>query len=164
MPKELPKPQAILLNHFVDGLLALIAIEQQFAKLYAKLEKASLTAELSKALTPEISDQVQHISRLKLIHTALNLGKLVVPKVNEGIPILKLSTKKSAPQDLQIIHCALKLQNLKLAYYELLHPLAKGLALATEATLLEQTMSDNRNTSTWLRQIIQNVIATILNE
>jgi len=41
----------------------------------------------------------------------------------------------------------------------MLYPMAVNLNLTQEATLLEQTITDNRNTNTWLRQIIQNIIA-----
>lgn len=162
MPEEFPNPQEILLKHFADGLLKLMATEKQLVKSYNRIQKAAVTAELVKALTPEISDQTQHLSRLKLIHSALPLGKLALPRPMESLPSLKLSAKKTAEQDLLIIGHALKWQNLKLAHYEFLHPLAKGLGMETEATLLEQTISDNRNTNTWLRQIIQNILAPAL--
>lgn len=163
MPKTVPNGQGILKTQFAIALGELTNIEKQAVKLYGKLKQATFTAELAKALTPEISDQPQHLTRLKLIHTSLKLGKINASTTTD-LAKLKLSAKKSAEQDLAIISHALKWQNLKLAYYEFLYPLAKSLDLETEATLLEQTITDNRNTNTWLRQIIQNIIAPSLQD
>ncbi|TCC88064.1 DUF892 family protein [Pedobacter frigiditerrae] len=163
MPKAPLSPQEILLKHFAKCLLELMEFEKQLLKLYPKLEKAAHTAELVKALNPEVADQVKHINRLKLITNSLNEKKPKGTLNQVNIPLLPIKASiKSAEQDLILISFALQIQNLKLGYYEFLHPLAAALQMETEAALLEQTITDNRNTNTWLRQIIQNIIAPSL--
>lgn len=162
MPKAQQNQQNILWRLLVNGLSELIIMEKQTKKVYHKLEKASLTPELTKALTPEISDQPQHLARLKLIIKSIKLGRTPETSPTVYLPQLKVNTKKSVEQDLHIISHTLKWQNLKLAKYEFLYPLAKSLSSETEASLIEQTINDNRNTNTWLREIIKNIIVPIL--
>jgi ferritin-like metal-binding protein YciE len=164
MPNQTVKQQAPLMDQFGNALFILIKLEQQLSKIFVKLERTAFTPELTKALTPEISDQAQHLGRLKLICTSLKLKKLNGAVNKEQIPQVKLSRKKSSMQDLAMINYALQLQNLKLGHYEFIHSLAKGLAKEIESNLIEQTITDNRNTNTWLRQIIQNIIAPQLLE
>jgi ferritin-like metal-binding protein YciE len=164
MPNQTVKQQAPLMDQFGNALFILIKLEQQLSKIFVKLERTAFTPELTKALTPEISDQSQHLARLKLICTSLKLKKLNGAVNKELIPQVKLSRKKSSMQDLAIINYALQLQNLKLGHYEFIHSLAKGFSIEIESNLIEQTITDNRNTNTWLRQIIQNIIAPQLLE
>ncbi|MFD0941052.1 DUF892 family protein [Pedobacter boryungensis] len=137
-------------------------LEKFSEKKYAKLTKVAHTDELAKCLHPESTDILAHQQRLSLI-------KKLVPKTSQleikyELPVLQLKSKANPTQDLLIIENALNIQNQKLAIYELLHPIAVALNLETVPALIEQTISDNRNTNTWLRQIVQNIVAPILTE
>ena len=151
----MPSDQTVAFQKFADYLSAIEKLEKRLPKIYLKMEKAAFTPELAKCLDPESTESEQHLKRIGLLKTAIQ-QKGNVTLAAEDLTI-KL-TKASIEQDLTIIATALKMQHQKLAYYELLHPLAAVLFLTTAAELIEQTISDNRNTCTWLRQIIQNII------
>jgi ferritin-like metal-binding protein YciE len=148
-----------LLTVFATQLANVTNMEKQISKLYLKLEQLAFAPELAKALSPVSTDSEQHLQRLALVKLSFKPQKL--ESGNKGIEIapIKFSKKASSGfQDLHIVNNVLSLQNLKLAHYEFLHPLAMALELENEAALIEQTITDNRNTNTWLRQLIQNVI------
>ncbi|MDQ7947417.1 MAG: DUF892 family protein [Pedobacter sp.] len=150
-------PQTI----FVQHLAKLTALEKKLGPMYHKLEKAAFAAELAKALSDEGTDHQAHLQRLLLIKQSGKFS-LDAPKVVFGTELPSFKAKKASPtQDLEIIALALYLQGLKLSSYELLHPLASSLGLEQEAVLLEQTINDHRNTNTWLRQLVQNVVVPI---
>jgi ferritin-like metal-binding protein YciE len=149
-----------LMDKFANTLSQIEYLEKQVNKIYKKFISVVYTPELSKCLFPELTDSDKHLQRIKLIHTSLSLKPQPCDKQVITNPI-KLKTA-SAEQDLAIITQALILQNHKLAFYELLHPLATALNLPIEAELIEQTITDNRNTNTWLRQIVKNIITPIL--
>lgn len=152
------KPVGYLAINFASYIEVIIDLEKQGAKIYSKLVKKAYTPELTKALSPISTDCEQHIGRLKLIKLATK--GIDIELIKENIPIYDVKiTKPDTAKDVKIISYALRFQHLKLAYYEMLYPMAVNLSLIQEATLLEQTITDNRNTNTWLRQIIQNIIA-----
>lgn len=142
---------------FADCTFAVEHLEKQLVKTYLKMEKAAFSAELAKCLSPVSTESEQHLKRISLLK--LTFSKESPPtRSQELIQPIKLK-KPSAVQDLDMISQALKLQHQKLGYYEFMHAIAVSLSLATEAELIEQTITDNRNTNTWLRQIVQHVIA-----
>lgn len=150
----------ILQQKLANELAKIINLEQQLIKVYQKLEKAAFTDELVKCLSPVSTDSLQHLQRVKLIKSTIRQKPKDIEKFD-----LKINTKLKKPhlaQDLDIINFALAFQNLKLGIYEFLHPLAVSLKLEIEANLIEQTITDNRNTNIWLRQIIQNIVSPAL--
>ena len=152
MSKPLANAAEQQFNTLLDQILQL---EKLIGKAYLKFEKTAFTDELAKCLSPTSTDGPAHLQRLKLITASFATNGTATEK----LPALSISIgKKSMANDLQLIAVALGLQNQKLAIYEMLHPLASGLALTPIAQLIEQTITDNRNTNTWLRQIIQNII------
>ena len=162
MPKENTKIVNPLMKKFSETLAAIESLEKKVNKSYQKMVRSSHTPELSKCLSPESTDSEKHMQRLRLIQASLG-SKPSPSRKNDLIPVPKFK-KASAQQDLDIISHALNLQNQKLAHYELLHPVAHAMGLETESELIEQTITDNRNTNTWLRQIIQNIIGPSLQQ
>jgi ferritin-like metal-binding protein YciE len=144
------------LQKFINTLSIVEKLETLVNKIYKKMETAAFTPELAKCLSPVSTDYEQHLKRIGLIKQSFKQKPDL--KDNEPKPFSIKLIKQSAEQDLDIIANALKLQNEKLAYYEFLYPLASALEMPQQAELLEQTITDNRNTNTWLRQIMQNII------
>jgi ferritin-like metal-binding protein YciE len=162
MPKENTKAVNPLSEKFKESLTEIDSLEKQVNKFYQKIVGVSQTPELAKCLYPESTDSEKHLQRLRLIQASL--GSMPSPNKINDLPQIPKFKKASPQQDLDIISYALKLQNLKLAHYELLHPIAHAMGLETESELIEQTITDNRNTNTWLRQIIQNIIGPSLQQ
>ncbi len=144
------------LSFFANHLHYLISMEKQLIKLYLKIEKTCYTPELSKALSKNETGAEKHLQRLELIKKSVEDQKMDKKPLEESIKLNLKPTEIS--QDLLIISKVLTLQNTKLSCYEFLYPIATALEMQNEAALLEQSITDNRNTNTWLRQIIQNVI------
>lgn len=152
--------KAPLINKF-NQLISLIAsLEKQLKPIYAKLQKKAFHPELAKCLHPEQTELIQHQSRLTLIRKSLKLSTIKV----DVKPIEKLKLRSASQVgDLDIISFVLHAQHLKLGTYEMLHALACSLNLEIESQLLEQSITDNRNTNTWLRELLKNVIAPVNN-
>lgn len=144
---------------FIDHIAYLELIEKTLTKRYKKLEKSAFTDELAKCLSPISTDQEAHLKRLKLMRELLKGKPLSKPSFKHEENKLQ---KVTIDQDLLIIKEALGFQNHKLAIYEFLHPISIALALTSVPEMIEQTITDNRNTNTWLRQIIQNIVGPAL--
>lgn len=154
--KTIPTHSDHLILKFNETIAAIYALEKKLIKPYQKLKDFAHTHELTKCLSPISTDSEQHLKRLELIR--LSIGKKNSIKANAvALPVIKLK-KASTEQDLDIIEYALNFQSCKLGYYEFLHPMAMALTLEIEAELIEQTITDNRNTNTWLRQIVKNIV------
>ncbi|MGF1924351.1 MAG: DUF892 family protein [Bacteroidia bacterium] len=146
------KPQADPVSQkFNELLFDIYQLEKQLVKVYAKMEKLAFVDELRKCLSPVSTDSLKHLERLELMKPSKGKASPIRPKA------LPLKTP-TLVQDLHIIALALEFQNQKLAIYELLHPIASALDLQSETQLIEQTITDHRNTNTWLRQIVQNIV------
>lgn len=143
---------------FSSKLSVMLTLEKKINKLYLKFIKAALAPELAKALSPEETWAEQHVQRLMLIRQSAKLLKANPEQKNLTVDFNLRLKKANRLQDLDIIAKALELQNLKLAGYEFIHPFAIKLGFHQVAELLEQTITDDRNTNTWLRQLIQNVV------
>lgn len=143
-------------QEFINRLEEITKFEKQLAKVYQKMAKAAHTIELAQCLSPTATENPLHLKRLDLIRRATK-GK---PAAGVDIrPITPMKFKMaSIQQDLEIAYHALIFQNEKLALYEFLHAVAQGMLLENEAGLIEQTITDYRNTNAWLHQIIQNII------
>lgn len=116
--------------------------------------------ELAKCLNPEQTEVVQHQAILTLIRKSLKLATIKVEQKSIDKPKLRGSSQLG---DLEIISFVLHAQHLKLGTYEMLHALACSLDLEIESQLLEQSITDNRNTNTWLRELLKNIIAPVSN-
>lgn len=123
------------------------------------MERKAYSAELSKCLSPDQTQIQTHIERLKLTRQSLKLKREKQELMEFEKPKFG---KPSAVQDLEIVQCALYFQCQKLAIYEFLHPLLSAFDFHTPAELIEQTITDHRNTNTWLRQIVQHVVCPML--
>lgn len=138
-------------DKFYELLFDIYQLEKQLVKVYTKMEKSAFVDELRKCLSPVSTDSEKHIERLELMKRSKGKASPIRPKA------LPLKTP-TLLQDLHIVALALEFQNQKLAMYELLHPIASALDLQSETQLIEQTITDHRNTNTWLRQIVQNIV------
>jgi ferritin-like metal-binding protein YciE len=146
---------------FKQAILNGIATERQTNSVLAKLHKAAITPELTKALSQEATNFANHISRLKLISSAIPLKGLKVTAAPLFVSIPK--PDKKALQEVWMIAQAIALVSFKIAQYEFLQSLAIVLPSPVFEELLAQCITENRDTKTWLRQILQNIIApTIL--
>ena len=150
-----------LLEKFAQTIELAQSLEKQVNKIYHKFISASYTPQLAKCLSPESTDSGKHLQRISLIRTSLALKSIIIGKLPLAIPKLK---KASPVQDLDLIGQALNLQHQKLANYQLLHPLAIAMNLQMESEMIGQTITDICNTSTWMRQIIKNIIGPLLGQ
>lgn len=154
LQSKISKP---ILAKISETLSMLEKVEKTVTQLFKKMEKAAVSDELAKCLSPVSTDVIQHLGRLKMLKKAIDIIKVDV-ETPLTISLVKLK-KPNLNQDLDIIAQALNLQSHKQGLYEMLHALLCADELMFEAELIEQTINDNRNTNIWLRQIVKNVIA-----
>ena len=145
----------------IDAVDSLLTFENTCAKAYVKIAKAAFAPELAKALDPEQTNIKSHIQRLKLIK------KLFPIKSGVALPILsidtpKFSSTKTAIQDLMIMHYALQLQGLKINQYHFLLALSILIEQEHAIPLMEQCISENNDTNTWIKRILDYTAAGML--
>ncbi|TDQ08210.1 DUF892 family protein [Pedobacter metabolipauper] len=165
------KTPPLSLTEVFNKLLAeRFAAEKKYIKSFTEMSDAVLTDELHKALSPEQTDQENHLSRLSLI---LESQKLKAGRITAVIDdeLLKMSTEvcgfmkqKSIMKDIQILHCVQVIEQIKITNYDALYQIALELKLEQAAELLEQTLKDNKNTQAYLSQIAQNIIYPAANK
>lgn len=141
---------------FIDAIDSLLAFEQTCSKTYIKLSKAALAPELGKALDPEQTNIKSHIQRLKLIKKLFTI-KSGAALSTLSISAAKLSKTKTAMQDLKIMHFALQLQYLKVSQYHFLLALGTSIQQEHAITLLEQCISENNDTNTWIKRTLNQI-------
>lgn len=151
-------PNGIELGNLAYGAIdALINFEKTCAKQYSKMNLATLTPELAKALHPEQTEINSHVKRLGLIK------KLLIEKSNQVLPIvsinkIKLKKDKSLNQDIYISYLALQLQETKFSQYEFLLQLIQTLKIEKAKEIVEQCIAENNATSTWVKRTLANLL------
>ncbi len=146
---------------FIEAITTLLLFENTCAKVYLKLSKTAFAPELAKALDPEQTNIKSHIQRLKLIKKLFNI------KPGVALPILsintpKFSSAKTAMQDLNIMHYALQLQDLKISQYHFLLALSISIQLEHAIALVEQCINENNDTNTWIRRTLDHTATGML--
>ncbi|WP_316810665.1 DUF892 family protein [Pedobacter heparinus] len=149
---------------FQASITELCATEKKYLKVYEQLARAAMTPEISAALSPERTDLEQHTSRLTMIieQEKLKASRIVNPVHEQLIDMSKDKSgfvkQKSLMKDIQILHWAKLITQVKINDYESLHSAALALKLDKATILLEQCVKDEANTYAYLLQIGRNII------
>ncbi|MGY4384735.1 ferritin-like metal-binding protein YciE [Pedobacter sp. UYP24] len=157
-------PPLNLLEVISNTVSELYATEKKYLKTFEQLADASHTDELRAALSPAGTEIENHISRLSQI---MDLLKLKPSRISAeiGEELMKMAKEvsgfkkqQSVIKDIQLLQCAKMIILVKIGVYESLHFIASTRKMEAAALLLEQTLSDNKNTAAYLCQIEQNIL------
>ncbi|RYY21530.1 MAG: ferritin-like domain-containing protein [Chitinophagaceae bacterium] len=153
-----------LQKYFHDALKDIYWAEKHLTKALPKMRKAATTDELKMAIEAHITQTQEHISRVEQVFEMI--GKKAQAKkceameglVKEGESIVEETEDGSMTRDVGIIMAAQKVEHYEIATYGGLVQLAKTMGLDEAATILGQTLEEEKQTDAGLTEIAENNI------
>jgi ferritin-like metal-binding protein YciE len=153
----------------IDELKDLYSAEKQIVRALPKLAKAATSPDLKQALTKHLEETEGQVTRLDRI--AELVGKKLSGKtcvgmkgvLEEGSEVLK-ETGKGTVRDAAMIAAAQRVEHYEMAGYGSAREFAKMLGLAEVASLLEQTLEEEKAADKILTGVAKQVNATAKRE
>jgi len=152
-----------LQNFFLEHTANLYDAEKKFMKCFVALSISAYADELRTALNTPSTEAETHISRLEQILTTVGNGtqsgecEVVTALIEKSNNLIKNNEPGTPIRDAAIIFAAQLIQHYKIASYSVLQPIAVELGLEQASMLLEQCLTDEKNTAAYLTQIAQNI-------
>jgi ferritin-like metal-binding protein YciE len=155
---------------FVDELKDLYSAEKQITKSLPKLAKAATSPELKNAFESHLKETFGQIERLDRVFEIL--GKSPRGKVcngmkgvlEEGAEVLEETEKGSIVRDAALISAAQRVEHYEMAGYGCVREYAKLLGQKEIATLLDETLSEEKAADSKLGQVAKQVNPAALQE
>lgn len=149
---------------FTDSVKDIYWAEKHLLKALPKMQKAATTEELQSAIEEHIAQTKEQASRLEEVFEIL--GKKPQAKkceameglIKEGESIIEETEDGSMTRDAGIIAAAQKVEHYEIATYGTLVQLAKTLGLDDAASLLSETLEEEKQTDMNLTEIAENNI------
>lgn len=156
--------KSMLMEFFSDELKDIYWAEKHLTKTLPKMQKAATSDELKQAFADHLETTETHVERLEEIFELL--GKKAQAKkcdamagiTEEGAGIIEETEKGTATRDVGLILSAQKVEHYEIATYGGLAQLAKTLGLEDVASLLEETLAEEKEADELLTHIAENNI------
>jgi ferritin-like metal-binding protein YciE len=153
-----------LMELFIDEIKDIYWAEKHLVKTLPKMQKAATSGELANAIGNHLQVTKTHVSRLEEVFGLL--GKKPQAKkcdameglAKEGQSIIEDTETGSATRDVGIIMASQKVEHYEIATYGCLAQLANTLGLNEVASLLGQTLSEEKEADETLSGIAENDI------
>lgn len=150
-----------LQKFFEDSLKDIYWAEKHLTKALPKMKKAATTSELQTAITEHLEQTKEHVARLEQVFETL--GKPARAKkcdameglTKEADSIVEETEKGSMTRDAAIIIAAQKVEHYEIATYGGLVSLAQTLGLEDAASILSQTLEEEKQTDINLSAIAE---------
>jgi ferritin-like metal-binding protein YciE len=149
---------------FVDELKDLYSAEKQITRVLPKLAKAATSADLKQAFLSHLEETNGQVARLDKIFETLGKtprGKTCVGMkgvLEEGAEVLQ-DTDKGVVRDAALISAAQRVEHYEMAGYGSVRDFAKLLGQGEIATLLEETLEEEKAADKKLTSISKQVNA-----
>jgi ferritin-like metal-binding protein YciE len=151
-------------KYFGDSLKDIYWAEKHLTKALPKMQKAATTEQLQSAIKEHTAQTQEHVSRLEQVFEIM--GKKAQAKkcdameglLKEGESIVEETEDGSMTRDVGIIMAAQKVEHYEIATYGGLVTLAHTLGLDEVATILAQTLEEEKQTDQGLTDIAENDI------
>lgn len=149
---------------FMDGIMDLYWAENHLVKTLPKMIKAATSPALVKAITNHLKETEGHVTRLEQIFKLM--GKAPIAKkcdameglAKEGEGIIESTEPETATRDVGIILASQKVEHYEIASYGGLLQLAITLGLPDAASLLEQTLAEEKAADTLLTEVAEDEV------
>jgi ferritin-like metal-binding protein YciE len=149
---------------FVDELRDLYNAEQQLIKALPKMVKAATSEELRKGFEEHLEQTKEHAARIEKIFSGL--GEPVKGKkckgmegiVAEGAEVMS-EDYEGAVMDAAIISAAQRVEHYEMAAYGAVHAYAELMGESDAASLLEQTLGEEKETDQKLTDLSKEINA-----
>jgi ferritin-like metal-binding protein YciE len=153
---------------YVDELRDLYSSEQQLIKALPKMAKAANSNELRKGFEGQLEQTRQHATRLEQILSAL--GEPVKGKkckgmagiVSEGSEMMA-EDFEGALMDAALISAAQRVEHYEIAAYGAVHAYAELIGESEAASLLQQTLDEEKETDQKLTELSEEINSEAFN-
>ncbi len=147
---------------FIDELKDIYWAEKHLTKALPKLQKAATSGELQQAFADHLSQTQEHVKRLE--HVFEMLGEKAVAKkcdamagiVEEGQGVIEETEEGTATRDVALIFAGQKAEHYEIATYGGLRQLAITMGHDDVASVLEQTLNEEKEADSLLTSIAEN--------
>jgi ferritin-like metal-binding protein YciE len=146
----------------IDELKDLYSAEKQIVRALPKLAKAASSPELQEALSSHLEETKAQVARLEQIGEIVGkklTGKTCVGMkgvLEEGSEVLE-DTEKGLVRDAALISASQRVEHYEMAGYGSAREFAKLLGLTDVATLLDETLAEEKNADKKLSGIAKQV-------
>jgi len=149
---------------FTDELKDILWAEKHLLKALPKMAKGATSEELRSAIEKHIMETQNQVTRLEQVFELL--GQKATGKkcdameglVEEGKNMMEDTDEGSLTRDAAIISASQKIEHYEIASYGTLRTLANTLGLTEAASLLEETLAEEKNTDVNLTQIAESFV------
>lgn len=156
--------KSLLKDLFVDMLEDIYYAEKHLTKALLRMSKASTTEELSTAFDDHLHQTKEHVDRLEKVFELI--GRKAQAKKCEAIEGLtkeadqlkKETDKGSLTRDVALIAAGQKVEHYEIATYGTLVQLASNMHLNEVASLLEQTLKEEKAADMLLTDIAEHSV------
>ncbi len=153
---------SMLQDFFIDELKDIYWAEKHLVKTLPKMMKAATSTELKNAFQDHLDVTKTHVSRLEQAFEAM--GKKAQAKkceamegiTKEGQSIIEDTEEGTATRDVGLILAAQKVEHYEISTYGGLHQLAITLGHEAVASLLEETLAEEKDADILLTEIAEN--------
>lgn len=151
-------------NLFMDELKDIYWAEKHLVKALPKMKKAATSEELAGAIEEHTMVTKEHVNRLEQIFEMLG-AKATAKKceameglIAEGQTVIEDTDEDTAVRDAGLIIAAQKIEHYEIASYGSLCALANKMGQSEIASLLEQTLNEEKETDQHLTEIAETSI------
>lgn len=151
-------------NLFMDELKDIYWAEKHLVKALPKMRKAATSEELANAIEEHLEVTKEHVTRLESIFDMMGVratGKkceAMEGLIAEGQTVISDTEEDSAVRDAGLIIAAQKIEHYEIASYGSLRALAMKMGHTEAASLLEQTLDEEKETDQLLTEIAESSI------
>ena len=151
-------------NFFTDSLKDIYWAEKHLTKALPKMQKAATTEQLKAAIGEHITQTEEHVTRLEQVFELM--GKKAQAKkcdameglIKEGESIVEETEDGTMTRDVGIISAAQKVEHYEISTYGTLVQLAKTMGMDEAASILTETLVEEKETDQGLTEIAENNI------
>ena len=151
-------------NFFTDSLKDIYWAEKHLTKALPKMQKAATTEQLKAAIGEHITQTEEHVTRLEQVFELM--GKKAQAKkcdameglIKEGESIVEETEDGTMTRDVGIISAAQKVEHYEISAYGTLVQLAKTMGMDEAASILAETLVEEKETDQGLTEIAENNI------
>ncbi len=152
----------LLRELFIDMLKDIYWAEKHLTKALPKMKKAATTQELQNAFEDHLAQTEQHVTRLEKAFELM--GKKAQAEkceameglTKEADSMTEETEKGSLTRDVALIAAGQKVEHYEIATYGTLVQLASNMHLNEVASLLEQTLKEEKEADSLLTEIAEN--------
>jgi ferritin-like metal-binding protein YciE len=159
----MPKEAKTLDELFHDTLKDIYFAEKKILATLPKMEKAAQAPALKRAFAKHKTETEGHVARLEKVFAAINKKPqaktcdAIVGITDEGAEIMK-EYKGSPALDAGLLAAAQAVEHYEISRYGTLKTWANELGLSDAVGLLDQTLTEEKNTDATLTEIAESVV------